>query len=84
MNTSRRAFLAGAAAFGFGGRRLSWRRQSCQLENRQQCTLRQWLISMVRHGNGSSFGICPDEVASARAVVPEVGGFEQFLDLSVV
>jgi len=80
----RGAGVSGGFSRSCGGRRLSWRRQSCQLENRQQCTLRQWLISMVRHGNGSSFGICPDEVASARAVVPEVGGFEQFLDLSVV
>ena len=79
----RGARVSGGFSRSRGGR-LSWRRQSCQPENRQQRALRQRLIPMVRHGNGSPLGVCPDEVASTRAVVPEVGGFEQSLDLSVV
>jgi len=69
---------------GGRGRELPWRWQSCQSENRQQRALRQRLISMVWHGNGFPLGVCPDEVTSARAIMPEVGGFEYPFDLSVV
>ena len=63
---------------------LSRWRQARQPENRQQRTLRQRLISVVRHGNRASLGVCPDKMATACAVVPEFCIFEDAFNLFVV
>ena len=62
---------------------LSGRLQSRQFENGQQCTLWQRLIPMMWHGNRSTLGIFPDEMATACAVVPEFCIFEDAFDLFV-
>ena len=64
-------------------KRLSRRLQSSQSENGQQSALWQGSIPVMRHWNRASFGVYPDKMAAARAVVPEFGILEDAFDLFV-
>lgn len=80
----RRAGVSGGFSRRRGGRGSSWRWQSRQSEYRQQRALRQWMVPVVRHGNRSAIGVCPDEMTAACAVVAEAGRLEDAFHLSVV